>query len=31
MGNCTGIFNSCEGKEAGVNSGAVKKVDKDKI
>lgn len=31
MGNCTGIFNSCEGKDAGAASNAVKRIDKDKI
>lgn len=29
MGNCTGLFSSCEGKDGQTN--AIKKVNKDKI
>ena len=31
MGNCTGIFSSCQGNDAGAVNGVVKKVDQERI
>jgi hypothetical protein len=33
MGNCSGIFSSCEGKEGpgGTNSTAVRKIDREQL